>query len=438
MFEWTAPPDLTINSPAGIAGSYPTAGASFGPRLDLTGITADIELVDDGIASGSEGCNSLVGFTSGNIALIDRGSCEFGVKVLNAENAGAIGAIVANNAGDDLVLMGPGAVGNSVTISSLFIGQTDGATIKAELPGVNATMATLDLDRDSDLDNGVIAHEYCHGLSNRLTGGPSTTSCLGGSQQAGEGWSDICTLFFSGDPADRPQDGHGVGTYLIFQPSDGSGIRPAPYSADPLANGLTYSTITTAGQAGGVSIPHGVGTVFATAAWEVYWNLVSKHGFDPDLYAGTGGNNLWFQLIVDGLKMQPCNPTFLDARDAILAADVANNAGANQCEIWEGFAKRGMGVSAADGGNGNSLAVTEAFDVPTSCCTSNLTIDGETVSGWNQENINGPVTIRDSTFDGTSFTILIGDVITLEGTVTFDGGGTVRLGNDPRQCTVFP
>ena len=88
------------------------------------------------------------------------------------------------------------------------------------------------LNRDSDLDNGIIAHEYCHGLSNRLTGGPSTTSCLNGNQRASEGWSDICTLFFSPDEADTAISPHGVGTYVTFEPSDGGGIRPSPYTTE--------------------------------------------------------------------------------------------------------------------------------------------------------------------------------------------------------------
>ena len=132
-------------------------------------------------------------------------------------------------------------------------------------------------------------------------------------------------------------------------------------------NSLTYGIIAGA-PANGISVPHGVGTVWATALWDMYWNLVDAHGFDADLYTGVGGNNIAMQLVVDGLKMQPCLPSFLDARDAILAADVANNAGANECLIWSAFAKRGMGVSADDGDFGSlALTVTEAFDLPAQC-----------------------------------------------------------------------
>ena len=113
----------------------------------------------------------------------------------------------------------------------------------------------------------------------------------------------------------------------------------------------------------------------------MYWNLVDDQGFNPDLYSGTGGNNTAIQLIIDGLKLQPCNPTFLDARDAILLADQNNNAGANECLIWEGFAKRGMGFSAQDGGSSSSLNVTEAFDVPPQCviagCGNGICESGE-------------------------------------------------------------
>ncbi len=48
-------------------------------------------------------------------------------------------------------------------------------------------------NRDGDLDNGIIVHEYGHGVSNRLAGGPANTSCLNNQEQMGEGWSDYFT-----------------------------------------------------------------------------------------------------------------------------------------------------------------------------------------------------------------------------------------------------
>jgi hypothetical protein len=103
--------------------------------------------------------------------------------------------------------------------------------------------------------------------------------------------------------------------------------------------------------------------------WEVYWKLVGAYGFDADLYAGTGGNNLALQLVVDGMKLQPCGPTFLTARDAILAADLANTGGANQCLIWRGFAKRGLGFDAQNPDGLNVGAEVNGFALPASCVT---------------------------------------------------------------------
>jgi subtilisin-like proprotein convertase family protein len=101
--------------------------------------------------------------------------------------------------------------------------------------------------------------------------------------------------------------------------------------------------------------------------WEMSWALINQYGFDPDLYNGTGGNNLAMQLVIDGLKLQPCSPGFVDARDAILLADQNNNGGANQCAIWTAFAKRGLGNSATQGSSSSRSDGTQAFDLPPAC-----------------------------------------------------------------------
>jgi hypothetical protein len=71
--------------------------------------------------------------------------------------------------------------------------------------------------------------------------------------------------------------------------------------------------------------------------------------------------------VVDALKLQPCDPTFVEGRDALLTADLNANAGANECLIWNAFGKRGVGLGASDGGSPNSLGVTEDFEVPVEC-----------------------------------------------------------------------
>ena len=119
-----------------------------------------------------------------------------------------------------------------------------------------------------------------------------------------------------------------------------------------------------------ISQPHGIGYVWATMLWDVYWNLVDKHGFNPNVYESwsTGGNNLAIQLVMDGMKFQPCRPGFVDGRNAILAADVALTGGANQCSIWRAFARRGLGFSASQGLNTSRTDGVEAFDMPPGLC----------------------------------------------------------------------
>ncbi|WP_068588912.1 M36 family metallopeptidase [Cochleicola gelatinilyticus] len=206
-------------------------------------------------------------------------------------------------------------------------------------------------NRDGDLDNGVIFHEFGHGVSNRL-------SSLGGQEQMGEGWSDYFGLILSIEPGDAGTDSRGIGTWLFGEGPNGGGIRTFPYSTDFGVNPHTYDDIKTE------SVPHGVGSVWNAVLWDMTWLLIDKYGFDQDIYQGTGGNNIALALVMEGLKLQAAQPGFVDGRDGILAADMALYGGANQCEIWEAFAGRGVGFSADQGSSGSRSDGTEAFDLP--------------------------------------------------------------------------
>ena len=210
--------------------------------------------------------------------------------------------------------------------------------------------------RDGDFDNGVVVHEYGHGISTRLTGGAGSSGCLNNTEQMGEGWSDYFGLVLTMEPGDAGTDSRGIGTWLLGQSASGAGIRDQPYDTD--TNTYSYDTIKTA------SIPHGVGSVWAMMLWEMTWDLIAIHGWDPDIYNGVGGNNIALNLVTEGMKLQGCSPGFIDGRDAILAADVAIYGGANRCTIWAAFAKRGLGDSATQGSTNNRSDGTEAFDLP--------------------------------------------------------------------------
>lgn len=374
MFEFSGAAGFEVNEPVNLAGFYDALFASFGSAPPEGGLTGIIEVADDGQGA-TTGCDALVGFTAGRIALIDRGDCEFGQKALNAENAGAIGVIIVNNQGDSPMGMSAGTVGDQVTIPVLSLGQTDGTLLKTTAQGgtdVNVTFFPA-VDRDSDYDSGIILHEYGHGISNRLAGGPNTGGCLStGSfpEQGGEGWSDFYGLVFS--PGEGDMRTRGVGTYAQSQSITGPGIREFRYSPDMEINPVTYDKLKDPG----IAVPHGVGHALNTVLWDLYWALIDEVGFDADLYTGTGGNNIAIMLVTEGLKIMPCGPTFVDYRDAVLSADLALYDGQFNCLIWSVFARRGLGENADGGSAGSITDGTEDFTVPTNCFCSAAAITG--------------------------------------------------------------
>jgi PKD repeat protein len=362
---------LAINSPSSIAGNYTAAGASFGPGLPLAPLNSDLVLVEDNMPPINDACGTIVNSValSGKIALINLGNCNFVSQVEAAQNAGAIAVIVINNTSSaPSQMLGTSA---NITIPSIMIGQNDGTTLKNQLTigNVNASISnggTAANLKDSDFDNGIIAHEYGHGISVRLTGGAHLNDCLNNPEQMGEGWSDWFALMLTIEPGDVGTDPRGIGSYLSNQAITGLGLRPAPYSTDFAVNSFTYGASNNLGQ---ILEPHGIGFIFATVLWDLNWALIDFYGGtpDPDLYQGTGGNNIAMQLVIEALKIQPCYPGMIDGRDAILSADQVLYGGIHQCLIWTIFANRGFGNSASQGDSFSRSDQTEAFDLPSNC-----------------------------------------------------------------------
>ncbi|KAJ3073358.1 ammonium transporter [Podochytrium sp. JEL0797] len=228
------------------------------------------------------------------------------------------------------------------------------------------TFTTTTPNRDGALDNGVISHEMTHGLSNRLTGGPANANCLQTLEAGGmgEGWSDMFALMTSLPDANTRTNDVVTGAYVT---NTAKGVRMFPYSTNIVTNPHMFSDLTKLNEV------HNIGEVWTTMLNEVMWNMIDVAGgktpaaqIVSSAGAGTGNTDLML-LLIQGMKMQPCNPTFIQARDAINAAEQVMFAGKYQCAIANGFAKRGMGVNAASTGVAGTGTFTNNQDLPAGC-----------------------------------------------------------------------
>lgn len=230
-------------------------------------------------------------------------------------------------------------------------------------------------DRDGDFDNGVIAHEYGHGISNRLVGPLNSSSCLNNSQQPGEGLSDWWALFLTHDPdfTGYPLNNQrirGMGPYVTNSGADGPGIRTDYYDGDPAVNPQPYENLWTYASLAGSAIPHGVGEKWTQAYWEVTWALIDEHGYDKNLYNYTGtsadaGNIRAQKYIVEGLRNTQCSPAFTHVRDGIIQAAASSYGGEDVCLLWQAFANFGLGSNAV--GSPSTITPTNGFEMPASC-----------------------------------------------------------------------
>ncbi|RTZ50180.1 hypothetical protein EJ377_09505 [Chryseobacterium arthrosphaerae] len=221
------------NAPASIV-SRPkvmTGGAAFGSLL-LGGqaVTADLA-----VASPVSACSGLAaGSMTGKIGVAERGSCSFATKVKNMQVAGAIGAIIYDPVNANPISMGKDDTVTGISIPSIMMGKAEGEYLVAQVNGGTNVNVSLQFDyngfKHSSLDNGIVAHEYGHGISNRLTG--QGYNCLQSAEQMGEGWSDFFALMLTTKPGDTSALARGIGTYTSNEPITGDGIRPAKYSPD--------------------------------------------------------------------------------------------------------------------------------------------------------------------------------------------------------------
>lgn len=366
---------VTVNAPEAVANLYYAGlAANWGGAVTGTPLTAEVVFTDDGTGAPQLGCQPPVIDVAGKIGMVDRGVCEFGQKALLLEQAGAVGCIVCDHGNPPITGLGPGTVGGQVKIPVVWMKKGDCDLLRQYAGnGLNISLVTPPVQPgpeklDGSFDNGIIAHEYTHGVSNRLTGGPNTVLCLDNAEQMGEGWSDWFSLVATLKPTDLATNGRGIGTYVLRENTNALGIRRYPYSTDMQVNPLTYESILDNPE------KHALGEAWTAMLWDLYWALVDKYGYDANLNNRNSGNARAIQLVMDGMKLQRCNPGFVDGRNAILKADSVYYNAADACLIWHVFARRGLGVGADQGDTDSAADGTPDFS-PLPACLDRLALE---------------------------------------------------------------
>jgi len=422
MFPWVASDtDLTITAPGNrkLIHGNPTFGVPDGTQT----ISGQIAIsLDSGGVSTLDACDSIVNASdlAGKIAFVDRGDCDFSFKVNSLQQAGAIGVVVCNR-DEEIVTMAAGENADMVNIYSSFIRRSDcdsiSALVNSGIPVMMELTYTTPIPAQvsGSFDNGVTVHEYGHGISSRLTGGRSMSSCLSNDEQMGEGWSDFLSLIATHKVGDKAEDPRGLGTYLDRLSPSTSGIRRFPYSFDMTVNPQTYNDIRFTGfgsllSSGGRRGEHEVGEIWASALWDMYWLFIEQYGFNENWQNTESGNYRAIQLVFDGMKLQPCRPGLVDGREAILAADQALYGGENECLIWEAFTRRGIGFDAIQGSSFRREDNFEGFEMAPRC-QNKLAINKEATDIiMNGDVIDITITVSNNTPNDLS-EVIVNDVV---------------------------
>ncbi|RJS20708.1 histidine kinase [Corallococcus sp. H22C18031201] len=398
MYVFDGRPEVRVSAPSSIAGLYDSNSAPFGPsKFEVEGTALFAP------ANNALGCDAFPADTfKGKIAIITRGTCNFTAKAMNAQTAGASAVIIANNAAGDA----PGLGGEEpkITIPVQSISQATAAAWKTETDKGETLSLKMrrspDLDRDGTIDNGIIAHEWGHYISNRLVGNSAGLVNNQG-RSMGEGWADFHAMLMQVKASDVTKAGNnqwqGVYSVAGYTSSGGAnngyyyGIRRIPYSTDLTKNALTFKHFAngnplpdkqTAGtqSALGNAEVHNGGEVWATMLWECYASLLNAHPFAE-------AQDRMKRYIVAAYKATPNSPTLLEARDALFAVTKASDP-ADYQRFVAAFAKRGAGFGAIapDRGSSDHVGVVESFEAGNNIRISDFRLDDSQV-GCDQDGV---------------------------------------------------
>lgn len=325
----------------------------------------------DGAGEPADGCEPLLDDHAGEIVLLERGGCTFVQKALQAQQAGAIGLLIGNSTAEGWPPMEGSS--NEVRIPVQGLRQADAANLRAQLaqgPLAVEQFARRLPRRDAAMDAAIVAHEWGHYISNRLVGDAAGLSNFQG-RAMGEGWADFHALHLLVRPQDlgTPNGANYEGSYGVmgfvsaglfpsFSPNASYfGIRRYPYSTRRDINPLTLRHIstnsplpegpprTTAPVAASNATVHNAGEIWASLLWECYAGLLRETLGPSPRYDFFEAQRRMGEYLVAGYKLTPNAPTYLEARDALLAAIAVSDL--RDLEICgAAFASRGAGLRA--------------------------------------------------------------------------------------------
>jgi len=270
--------------------------------------------------------------------------------------------------------------------------------------------------RDGAFDGTVLWHEFGHGVSTRLIGGPSV-SCLSGAQGGGmgEGWSDWFAINYYNAPPESSAGPEVVGAYVTGNAA--LGIRRYPYHVDLAINPLTYADLCD----GGSCAVHDEGEIWSAVLWDIRHRLIQTHGYQA-------GRDAAERLVIDAMKLSPCSPNMVTMRDSILQADELRYAGANRCLLRDAFARRGLGAGAWSVGTGSTAQADFSAATPTS---RTLRFEDPSTLGWDaQTGAEGYAVARGSfgaggatAFDDAGCVGTTADTVWTDGSLPVPGAG---------------
>ena len=346
---------VTITSDENIGLLTSTNIQSIFSPLGYDNIKGTLVRLEDGVDTINDGCEAASNpdALSGNIAVIDRGGCPFVQKVRHAQEAGAIAVLIANNIDGDLTFSMGGEDFDDIVIPNVMISQNEAATLYAAMAEKDLTVSMFKspLFKASAWDNGIVAHEWGHYISNRLVGSGGGLGNIQG-RSMGEGWGDFHALLFLSEEDDNLVEGNEMfsGGYAHGSYSGSfKNSRRFPHSPNMEVNPLTFKDITLLNGVNGsrvdnddpaASSEHDAGEIWVAILWDTFVNLVND---ERHTYAEA--KHLMKGYLVAGYKMTPAFPTYTEARDALLSAAYANDQEDYQVML-AAFARRGIGLGA--------------------------------------------------------------------------------------------